>query len=150
MKKTTIKLSKRLAKYSALSLAIGGIADATGQIIYMDVDADVGGTNVNYQLDLNNDATVDFIINNHYDTSSFNDFLEIIPMAGNSVLAFKSSTSSCCYGYFADALNSGAIISEGITSWQNYYYINLNYSSCIDSYSNWCNVTDKYRATFPN
>lgn len=31
-KNTSTKLSKKLAKYGALSLAIAGVADATGQI----------------------------------------------------------------------------------------------------------------------
>ena len=58
MKKTTQgDLSKKLLKYGALSAAVMGIADASGQIIYTDI-ADItltpGGTEfVNLDIDLN-------------------------------------------------------------------------------------------------
>ena len=44
MKKTTSsKLSKQLAKYGALTAAILGVADASGQIVYTDVTPDFAG-----------------------------------------------------------------------------------------------------------
>ncbi|MFD2822086.1 T9SS type A sorting domain-containing protein [Lacinutrix iliipiscaria] len=67
MKKTTLKptnnLTKRLAKYSALTVAIAGIADANGQIIHTDVDPDFVGTlqstfDVDFDSNAVNDATI--------------------------------------------------------------------------------------------
>lgn len=146
MKKTTSnKLSKKLAQYGALSLAVTGMVDVNGQIIYTDVNPDVGGQNVDYQLDLNNDGTIDFIIYNNYDTSSFNDFLGIQPLNGNSVTGMKIlSYSGTYYSYYVNALNQGAVISAANPSWQNYSYQYLNYYSCIGSNSQWCGVTDKF------
>lgn len=58
MKKTTpLNLTNRITKYSALSLAIVGIADANGQIVYTDLGP--GGESpafdTEYLLNFNND-----------------------------------------------------------------------------------------------
>ena len=61
MKKTTKKnLSNRLARYGALTVAIAGVADASGQIVYTDLDPDFsgGGAGSFHLLDLNNDMIV--------------------------------------------------------------------------------------------
>ena len=64
MKKITQKkLSQRLVRYGALTAAIAGVADASGQIIYTDITPDYsGGANTDYALDLNNDGIIDFNI----------------------------------------------------------------------------------------
>lgn len=147
MKKTTpSNLSQKLTQYGALALAITSMVDSNGQIVYKDVNPDVGGPNVDYYLDLNNDGITDFLIHNFYDTLSFGDYLVLIPMAGNSALGFQAATFSYSnYSYYAHALNSGDIISAGKSSWQNYRYQYLNYYSCIgDNSYEWCGVTDKY------
>ena len=60
---TSQKFSKKLASYGAMSMAIAGLTDASGQIVYTDVDPDfAGGVTIDYGLDLNNDGTVDFNI----------------------------------------------------------------------------------------
>jgi hypothetical protein len=64
MKKTST-LNKKIARYAALTggaVAVAGAADA--QIIYTDINPDVtvSGHQQGFQLDLNNDATVDFTI----------------------------------------------------------------------------------------
>ena len=57
----TSKLSKKLAKYGALTAAIAGVADASGQIVYTDVTPDFVGTfGDEFFLDLNQDAINDF------------------------------------------------------------------------------------------
>jgi len=151
MKKTTPKkLSKKLAQYGTLSLAIGGLVDVNGQIVYTDVNPDVGGANVTYELDLNKDGIVDFEIINNLDSSSFNDWLAMKAAPGNSIIG-QTSFSFGHYFYFAKALNFGTIISQNNSSWYsgwgvnaNSSYFELNYSNCIDSLSQWCDVTDKY------
>lgn len=64
MKKITLnhsnKLSKQLARYGALSLAIAGVAEASGQIVYTDVDPDfVGALQDSFLVDFNSDGVTD-------------------------------------------------------------------------------------------
>ncbi|SDI37941.1 T9SS type A sorting domain-containing protein [Winogradskyella thalassocola] len=141
MKKITSKnLSKKLANYGALSLAIGGLTDVSGQIIYTDVDPDfTGGVTINYGLDLDNDGTVDFNILAGATYSSGN-FVQIsnASISSNSILG---SQPSFVYPF---ALDNGAAISSAQTSF--YSVGTLNYGSCYGGVggSNWCGVTDKY------
>src|SRR5690606_26140771 len=120
MKKTTSKnLTKQLSKYSALVAAIGGVADASGQIVYTDIDSDFSGTaNSEYLLDLNNDGTDDFRI--HNDLSSFSSSgytylynnLFISPLQpGNEVLGSGGATFA-----YPFVLSAGDMISNGASS----------------------------------
>ncbi|MBT8182874.1 MAG: T9SS type A sorting domain-containing protein [Eudoraea sp.] len=60
---TKNNLSKRIAKYGALSLAIAGVADATGQVVYTDVDPDfVGGLGDSFAIDFDGDSVDDLTI----------------------------------------------------------------------------------------
>ena len=144
MKKTTSKkLSKKLAQYGALSMAIVGVTDLNGQIIYTDITPDFDqGAGQPYSLDLNNDGTPDFQI--HIESTSD---LKIMPLnANNEVLGNPYSSGSSFY-VFPYALSNGAPISNSASgSWFNNSFSvgvqDLNYSSC--SRGNWCSVTDKY------
>lgn len=151
MKKTTSKkLSEKLAKYGALTLAVAGVADASGQIVYTDVDPDFNGaTDDEYFVDLNGDGTDDFRIHQsfysfYYSASSYgsNNRLFIEPLtASNDVLASNSSGN---FAYpFALAQNS--VISSSQSFWRNEGYSSgvqsLNYASC--SFGNFCS-TDAY------
>lgn len=64
MKKTTkLNFAKKLAKYGALSLAVAGVADATGQVVYTDIDPDfVGGLGDILLIDFDNNAVDDLTI----------------------------------------------------------------------------------------
>ena len=66
MNKTTSEnLSKRLKHYGALSLALAGLVDANGQIIYTPVDPSNGTTTMNNTpilIDLDNSAPTEFDI----------------------------------------------------------------------------------------
>ncbi|MAZ73465.1 MAG: hypothetical protein CMC70_10000 [Flavobacteriaceae bacterium] len=64
MTKITKKnFGKKLAKYGALSVAIAGVADATGQVVYTDVDPDfVGGLGDSFAIDFDGDGTDDVTI----------------------------------------------------------------------------------------
>ncbi|OMP30591.1 T9SS type A sorting domain-containing protein [Mangrovimonas sp. DI 80] len=53
-------LSKSIAQYSAMALALNGSTNVLGQIVYTDVDPDITGTF--YNLNTNNDNTNDFQI----------------------------------------------------------------------------------------
>ncbi|MFT5242901.1 MAG: hypothetical protein ACJA1H_001146 [Glaciecola sp.] len=146
MKKTTSqKLSKQLAKYSALTLAIAGVADANGQIAYTDITPDFsGGVGGEYFLDLDSDGTNDFKI--FHDTSSSRSAAILIsPLtASNDVLG---STGGTTYAY-PFVLNSGDAISSGGTTWNNNGFSagfqSLNYGSSSCSIGNWCDVTDGF------
>ncbi|WP_430467444.1 T9SS type A sorting domain-containing protein [Winogradskyella ouciana] len=136
MKKIT---SKKLLKYSALSAAIAGIADVNGQIVYTDIADFTGGGAVDYNLDLNNDSTIDFIVNaSSYNSSIFAVFLNSSSLSTNS---FLGSQPNYTYPF---AMNAGDAISSGQTGWYNIG--TLNYVSCYNGTgsSNWCGVSDKF------
>ena len=83
---TKKEFSKKLAKYGALSLAIAGVADLTGQVVYTDIDPDfVGGLGDSIGIDFNNDGTDDVTIlqsnNGNYELVQANS------PAGNGVVA---------------------------------------------------------------
>jgi len=106
---TKNSFSKKLAKYSALSLAIAGVANASGQIVYTDVDPDfIGGLGDTYAIDFDGDGTIDL---NVVQTNNVNyEYVVATPAAGNNVLA----TSNGGY-YYASNLSYGADISSGLT-----------------------------------
>ncbi|OUR98176.1 hypothetical protein A9Q86_14055 [Flavobacteriales bacterium 33_180_T64] len=140
MKKTTsLKLSKQLAKYGALTAAIVGVNDASGQsIIYDDIADYTGGVGDTFMIDLDGNGTDDFQIRNELSTSN----LYIDPLtASNDVLGSGGAT----YAY-PFVLNNGDAISSGTTPWNNNGFAggfqSLNYSSC--SIGNWCDITDGY------
>ncbi|MBT8259706.1 MAG: T9SS type A sorting domain-containing protein [Flavobacteriaceae bacterium] len=144
MKKTTLKnsknLAKRLSKYGALTVAIAGVSDATGQIIYTDVDPDYASADVNIGLDLDNDSNFDFVI------GDFSSAPAIALFAYNSAVGNSWLGSNPSFNY-PFALNSGDTISSGLTSWYGGTYAGtLNYASCYGGIgsSNWCGVTDKF------
>ncbi|MFC7444928.1 MULTISPECIES: T9SS type A sorting domain-containing protein [Mesoflavibacter] len=140
MKKTTRKnLSKKIAKYGALSIAIAGVAEANGQIIYTDIDPDFVGNDSNIGLDLDNDTNFDFVIID--DAAPAVAIVAYNSTTGNS---FVGSQPSYIYPF---ALNAGDPISAGQTAWYGGSNVGtLNYVSCYNGIggSNWCGVTDKY------
>lgn len=139
MKKITPrKISKRLAQYGALTVAIAAISDASGQIVYTDVDPDFGGPNVNFLLDLDNDGFVDYDLV-HGDNGA--NAVRIHNTSSNAILGFNAGGN---YNY-PFALDSGAAISSGATDWLIHsVYQTLNWNSCSYTNSMWCGVTDKY------
>jgi hypothetical protein len=139
MKKiTSQKFSKKLASYGALSMAIAGLTDANGQIVYTDVDPDfAGGISINYGLDLNNDGTPEFtIVGRSFAAVQLNNN----SISGNSFLG--SAPGNYNYPF---ALDSDAAISSGQTGWLTDNGT-FNFQSCYGGggASNWCGVTDKY------
>ncbi len=149
MKKNTCKktknLAKRLSKYSALTGAMLGVSNASGQIIYTDVNPDfLGGSSVNYMLDLDNDGNHEFAINGYFGDGSAYNVSIVAAVYGNSVLGSNP------FYIYPFALNSGDPISSGqanpAMSIDWFYNGSLNWESCYNGAgnSNWCGVTDKY------
>jgi len=138
MKNTTsLKLSKQLAKYGALTAAIVSVNDINGQsVIYNDIIDFTGGSGDTFLIDIDNNGTDDFNIN-HNGSDLF-----ITPLtASNDTLGSGGAT----YAY-PFALNNGDAISSGAGSWFNNGFAggfqSLNYSS--GSIGNWNNITDGY------
>lgn len=134
------KLPNRLTHYGALSLAIAGMVDANGQIIYTDI-ADTGPLNQTYSLDLDGAGTFDFYIR-HAGSTNYNQILDILPEAGGNAIIGGASG----YKYFPFALSAGYLISSGNSNWNsNYQYHKLNSLQCYNFISSWCyGVFDKY------
>ncbi len=115
MKKITSKdFSKKMAQYGALSLAIAGVADASGQIVYTDINPDfVGGAGATLDIDFDGDGTTDVTIlqsnNGNYE------LVQALPYSTNGVLAASNT------GYFyASNLAYGAAISAGAGSFRSF------------------------------
>lgn len=109
MKKTTKNdFSKKLAQYGALSIAIAGVADATGQIVYTDVDPDfVGGAPSSFAIDFDGDGTVDVTI---FQSNNGNyELVQALPAAGNGIIAMPDGAGNYAY---ASNLMSGDVINS--------------------------------------
>jgi len=154
MKKTTSpKLSKRLTQYGTLSLAMAGLMDAHGDIIYTDIDPDSAGTtqmnNVPILIDLDNDSTPEFDVR----LRSGVDLVLFVNSAvtGASVLGNPEGGSAGNYRY-PFALDSGYVIgpvaSTTATAWINDTTQTLVFNNCQvysgGDYAQWCHATDKY------
>ncbi|WP_432412874.1 T9SS type A sorting domain-containing protein [Rasiella sp. SM2506] len=105
---TKNNFGKKLAKYGALSLAIAGVADATGQVVYTDVDPDfVGGMGDSFAIDFNADGTDDIQVlqsnNGNYE------LVQALPAAGNGVIA----ASNAGYLYASNLADGTAIDGSG-------------------------------------
>lgn len=115
MKKVSTKnLSKKLAKYGALSAAIAGVSNASGQVVYTDVDPDFDGTNGDiFTIDFNGDAVDDVSIvqsnNGNYE------LVTVSPEGNNGVLAQSNGN----YNY-ASNIASGGSISAGAGSFRSF------------------------------
>jgi len=136
-KNTSTKLSKKLAKYGALSLAIAGVADATGQIVYTDVDPDETIDGSSFMLDLNGDGVIDYDII----ARSGPEAVRMYNTQGNSVLGSNAGGN---YNY-PDVLSSGSAISSGGNFYTDPNYQTLNWDACAYTNSQWCDgQVDKY------
>lgn len=150
MKKTTSKfLTKRLTQYGALTAAIAGIANASGQgIVYTDINPDSDGTttlsNTPILIDMDNDGTHEFDIRLRNTVN-----LQIFPnstITGASVLGNSLGGSNDNYNY-PFALDNGFVISNAKTAWINSASQILVFNNCSytgSDYNQWCGVSDKY------
>ncbi|SFN54933.1 Por secretion system C-terminal sorting domain-containing protein [Bizionia echini] len=144
MKKITSKnLTNRLSKYGALSVAIAGVANANGQIVYTDIaDVTLDGTNVSYALDLDNNGVQDYLL--RVNPTSGTPFAFIIPVTGsyynsNGVVGFSSGP----YNYPSNLANGENIANTSpfmATSQRG----DLNFNGCAYSGSQFCDGMDGF------
>jgi len=146
-KNTSQKLTKQIAQYGALSLAIGGFTEANGQIMYHDVDPDEGGVWVTAFIDFNQDGQWDFTITEYYDPP-----LGYLAVGRNAQDEIIGSRVPLWFGSggiaYPFALYQGALISAGNEDWTIPYsggiFFALNFGYCSFTNSHWCGVNDKY------
>lgn len=144
MKKTT-NFSKQLTKYAALTVAMAGAADASGQIIYTDIDPDMGG-DIQYNLDMDNNGVDDFNLLHIYNNLILN--FNFSPPTGASFIGGNVSNGGAV-GY-PFALEEGDVIDGGDANWTTgfsynilAYYSPLN--GCQRANTEFCGVVgDKY------
>lgn len=122
-------MKKSLKKYNLLSASILAALSSSADVIYTDVDPDLS-YNQNgdeYQLDLNNDGTVDYTISNYSFQYGFPGFfsingyqVNITPASGNGVFGISTiSTFSTSYGgtsYSSNFQASPLRVNEKISS----------------------------------
>ncbi|MBT0606648.1 T9SS type A sorting domain-containing protein [Aequorivita echinoideorum] len=144
MKKiTTEKLSTKLLKYGALSAAALGVADASGQIVYTDLDPDqVLNVGDAFIVDMTGMGTTGFEVNNPAGLANGNAAI-VTPSSGNPGGAFVGSTVTP-YNYPA-LLAEGNLINASAGFTMDGQRGDLNYYGCAYSNSQWCDtVTDGY------
>lgn len=139
--RTPLRRTNRLAQYSALSLAIAGVADINGGVIYTDI-ADVGPHNQTFYLDLDGGGTYDFFIR-HAGSTNYNGILDILPEnGGNAILGVANGGK-----YFPFPVSNGYSINSSNAYWNsNYQFQTLNKFRCMSGTggSYWCGVTDGF------
>lgn len=114
MKKTMKNnFSERLTKYGALSLAIAGVSNVAGQVVYTDVDPDfTGGATDVFNIDFNNDGMDDVSI--VQSNNGIYEHISVTPASGNGVLAASNS------GYlYASNLSAGTAINSAAGSFRS-------------------------------
>lgn len=142
-----------LDKLKAYSLSAGAFAAGTSaqaQVMYTNVEPDsaTSGIGSSYDLDLNNDGTVDFILDiaqsTNYGYFTFtggffyfnnaHEGVQISPQGSNRVL-----------GNWPQALNTGMIVQDQIYGWYN--YSNMNLARHADVFSSF-QFSSYYGSTF--
>jgi len=150
------ELQKKLKNYSLATGAIlaAGVG-ANAQVVYTDIEdvtlvATAGG--VSYELDVNNDLTTDFIIENGKGSSSAVDFLRFWPAASlgtatvvlNGNEALGSTSASGAY-FNAFALNLNDPINDTEATWNGTINAGAGTLAWGAAYGNWAaGATDKY------
>ena len=137
-KNTSTKLAKRLAKYGALSAAVLGVADASGQVTYTDVSTDL-------VLELGDTFDIDFTgaAGQANVQISNPDGLA----GGTAALAFPSS-GGAMVGFTAGGYEYPLVLVDGdVIDGASGYTTpgvrgDLNYYGCAYSNSQWCDFVE--------
>jgi hypothetical protein len=138
MRKNTSKnLSKRLAQYGALSAAVLGVADASGQVTYTDVNPDI-------VLDIAGEFAVDFTgtgavnVNITNPDGLANGFAALaFPSSGGALVGFTAG------GYeYPNVLVDGDVIDDASGYTAPGVRGDLNYYGCAYSNSQWCDFVE--------
>lgn len=153
MKKTTLKhsnnLTKRLAQYGALSVAIAGVADANGQIVYTDIaDVTVDGVNPSYALDLDNDASGEYLLrvqpNSSLGGPPANPAAFAFPATGTAYNSNRIVGAAISSYQYPSNLSAGVAISSGNTLIASSARGDLNWNSCAYPNSQFCDGQDAF------
>lgn len=145
MKKTTSKkLSKRLLQYGAFSAAILGTTDASGQIVYTDIeDETVDAANARVAIDINNDGTGDVLFGVGTGDAGF---AFVFPAASSMAASYNANLfagfTSGAYAYPSN-LTAGTAI-DGTNPTFGGQRGDFNYNSCGYPNSQFCDGTDGY------
>ncbi len=141
-------LQKRIAKYTAVAGAVVAATGANAQIVYTDVnpdythDADSLGAFSIYPLDLNNDATVDFLVASR-DTTTANGRVRVslaVPYGAGNAVAGETPTA---YDY-ALALDINSMVDTTLNWIAASNTMAYNVDGANPYNENWNGVTDKY------
>lgn len=156
MKKTST-LQQKLKSYSAVAGAVAASAAATDanaqNIVYTDVspDATVNATTPSYDLDLNNDGTVDFVFGFYagvynYGTMQFPYNLTFVYT--DSVTTNMVDTSAAAGNDWALVHNMNDPIGPTANEWnaQGGWLLGYAFTTIPYSGGNWLGQTDKYLA----
>lgn len=140
MKKTTLKkFSNRLSQYTALSAAVAGVAEVSGQESGPTiVDLDISGTL--YNLDMDGDGNADFRLNNTVFQNLF-----LLPFATGAEALGSAKVDGGNTFIYPFALNSGDNISAGTVTWFNNSYQSMVVSSTVGNWGDGVNpVINKF------
>jgi hypothetical protein len=150
MKKTTQNnFSNRLLKYGALSAAIAGVADANGQVVYTDIaDVTIDGTSPSYALDLDNDASGEYLLRVQPNSSGGGAPTDpaafVFPATGTAYNANGIVGASISSYQYPSNLSSGQVISSGNTLMAGSARGDMNWNSCAYPNSQFCGGTDAF------
>jgi hypothetical protein len=137
---TSKKLSKRLVQYGALSAAALGVADATGQVTYTDVDPDVVlNVGEEFIVDFVGTGATEFTVNNPSGLAGGNAAI-VFPSSGGAFAGFTSGGFE-----YPNLLAMGDVIDGASGFTTDGVRGDLNYYGCAYSNSQWCgDVNDGY------
>lgn len=145
------ELQNKLSKYAAAAVAVtAGVAGANAQIVYTDVNPDesyddiqdANGFDAIAILDLNNDATIDFLVAGRDTTISGSRirFTLVAPYGTGNAVAGETPTS---FDY-ALALDAGNMIDNTLNWIAATNTMAYNVASANPYQENWNGVSDKY------
>jgi hypothetical protein len=143
------ELQNKLSRYTAAAAAVVAATSATAQITYTDVnpdytvddDQDANGFTV-AALDLNNDATPDFILASRDTTTASRTRFTLVAPYGTAGNAIAGETPTA-YDY-ALALNLNDMIDNSLNWIATTNTMAYNVASANPYSENWNGVTDKY------
>ncbi len=139
MKKSSI-FYKNLARYSTFAVAVAGVSNANGQIVYTDVDPDETHTDTNFELDLDGDGTVDYLL---HARAGFNG-IQVQQDSSMQQNGIRGLNFGGDYNYPL-VLNADDPISAGQTDFIVDQQQTLNWNGCAYTNSQWCGgLEDKY------
>ncbi len=131
-------LEKKLTSYGAFAAALAGVANANGQVAYTNVDPDETIMDTDYNLDLDGDAVVDYVLHERNGTNGVQVQQDVAMV--NAIRGLAGGN----YNY-PNVLNMGDPISSGQTDFIVHAQQTLNWQGCAFTNSQWCNgVVDKY------